>query len=73
PQARRNVGGVSRFLLPTFLCGGKEKQVPPRTGATLERVSHHADASEKANAQGQRLKHEDKTRMPAQTHATGSV
>jgi hypothetical protein len=25
PQARRNVGGVSRFLLPTFLCGGKEK------------------------------------------------
>jgi len=25
PQAGRNVGGVSRFLLPTFLCGGKEK------------------------------------------------
>src|ERR1700741_4649979 len=25
PQARRNVGGVSRFLFPTFLCGGKEK------------------------------------------------
>jgi hypothetical protein len=25
PQARRRVGGVSRFLLPTFLCGGKEK------------------------------------------------
>jgi hypothetical protein len=25
PHARRNVGGVSRFLLPTFLCDGKEK------------------------------------------------
>ena len=24
-QAGRRVGGVSRFLLPTFLCGGKEK------------------------------------------------
>jgi hypothetical protein len=25
PQANTRVGGVSRFLLPTFLCGGKEK------------------------------------------------
>src|SRR5690349_1839695 len=25
PWARRRAGGVSRFLLPTFLCGGKEK------------------------------------------------
>jgi hypothetical protein len=22
---RSRIGGVSRFLLPTFLCGGKEK------------------------------------------------
>jgi len=25
PWIRTRVGGVSRFLLPTFLCGGKEK------------------------------------------------
>ena len=25
PQANTRTGGVSRFLLPTFLCGGKEK------------------------------------------------
>ena len=25
PQAGTRIGGVSRFLLPTFLCGGKEK------------------------------------------------
>ncbi|CAG9271890.1 hypothetical protein PCAR4_940027 [Paraburkholderia caribensis] len=25
PWIRRWAGGVSRFLLPTFLCGGKEK------------------------------------------------
>ncbi|CAG9243002.1 hypothetical protein PCAR4_1240001 [Paraburkholderia caribensis] len=25
PWTRTRAGGVSRFLLPTFLCGGKEK------------------------------------------------
>ncbi|MEX3977316.1 hypothetical protein, partial [Paraburkholderia caribensis] len=25
PWIRTRAGGVSRFLLPTFLCGGKEK------------------------------------------------
>jgi hypothetical protein len=39
----------------------------PLCGATPEGVSHNADASAKANAQGQRVKPEGITRMPAQT------
>jgi len=60
---------LAAFFYLLFFAAAKKSRCRPAQGRRLNSKHRHADASEKANAQGRRLKHEGKTRMPVKTLA----